>query len=81
MAIKFPQETRRDIVPLIQQYFAEERDECIGNLEAEFLLDFFIAQIGPHIYNQALQDAQAYLRGRLADIEDGLYELEQYPPC
>lgn len=75
MVIKFPKEQKARIIPLIQNYFEDERGEKIGNLAAEFLLDFFVKEIGPFIYNQAISDAQAYLRLRMADIEDGLYEL------
>jgi len=80
MAIKFPKETKDRIVPMIQDYFQTEREETLGNLEAEFLLDFFIAKIGPFIYNQALEDARSQLHFKLADLEDGLYELQQPLP-
>jgi uncharacterized protein (DUF2164 family) len=80
MPIKFPRKTKEALVPVIQTYFAEERDETLGNLETEFLLDFFISQIGPYIYNQAISDTQAHLRDKLTNIEEGLYELEQPLP-
>ena len=80
MIIKFPKEKKERIIPLIQDYFAQERHEEIGNLESEFMLDFFISKIGPFIYNQALYDAQAYLHRKMDDVEAGLYELEQPMP-
>ena len=80
MTIKFPKETKEALIPLIQDYFAQERDESLGNLETEFLLDFFIEKIGPVIYNQAIQDAKTYIQTRVVDIEDGLYELEKPLP-
>ena len=54
MAIKLPKTHKEQIVQAIQQYFEEERDESLGNLEAEFLLDFSISKAGPFIYNQAI---------------------------
>lgn len=80
MTIKFPKEAKAQLIPIIQDYFAQERDETLGNLETEFLLDFFLDEIGPLIYNQALQDVKGYLHLRLVDIEDGLYELEKQTP-
>ena len=80
MTIKFPKETKEALIPLIQDYFVQERDESLGNLETEFLLDFFIQKVGPVIYNQAIQDAKTYIQTRVVDIEDGLYELEKPLP-
>jgi len=80
MTINFPRKTKEALIPAIQAYFEEERDETLGNLETEFLLDFFISKIGPYIYNQAISDTQAHLRDKLAAIEEGLYELEQPLP-
>lgn len=80
MVTTFSKEQKNHIISLIQRYFDEERNEPLGNLEAEFLLDFFLEKVGPFIYNQALHDTQSYLIRRLADIEDGLIELEQPIP-
>ena len=80
MTIKLPKEQKQQLVQLVQQYFEKERDESLGNLEAEFLLDFFLSKAGPFIYNQAISEAQNYLRLRMTDVEDGFYELEQPLP-
>ncbi|WP_051534356.1 DUF2164 domain-containing protein [Deefgea rivuli] len=40
----------------IQRYCSEELDTDIGELQASFLLDFILREIGPHIYNQAISD-------------------------
>ncbi len=77
MIIKFSTEEKRSIIPLIQQYFEKERGEEIGNLAAEFLLDFFVSKIGPVIYNHAINDARNYLKERMDELEYGLYELEK----
>ena len=45
--------------------------------DAEQLLAFFAAEIGPYYYNQGLSDAQAVM-SRLADsFNDEIYGLEQ----
>lgn len=74
-----PQEKQR-LIPLIQQYFEEELDQEIGHLAAEFLVDFFLKEIGPFIYNRALQDVQAMLTQQLAEMDDRLYEMTQPLP-
>ncbi len=59
--IKFTKEDRKNAVRDIQIYFQNERDEEIGNLPAELLLDFFLDKIGPVIYNKAIEDAHQLL--------------------
>lgn len=77
MTIKLSAAEKQKIIPLVQDYFAKERDGEIGNLAAEFLLDFFIEEIGAIIYNHAIDDVRKYLKLRMEDLEYGLYELEK----
>jgi uncharacterized protein (DUF2164 family) len=60
----------------LQHYFREERDEEIGDLAAEFLLDFMLRQIGPFVYNQAVHDVQAVLNQRLAALDEDQLALQ-----
>ncbi|GGY05817.1 DUF2164 domain-containing protein [Paludibacterium paludis] len=48
----------------------------IGNLQAGALLDFFLAEMGPTVYNQAVRDAQARLQQRVMDLDAEIYEDE-----
>jgi len=77
MNLKLPKDKKETAIARIQQYYKEERDEEIGHLAAEMLLDFFIQEVGPYIYNQALFDAQAWLEKKLDDIRADYYTLEQ----
>ena len=48
---------------------------------AGLLLNYFVEEVGPAIYNQAIADAQARIQQRLSDIEGELYAPEfQYWP-
>lgn len=75
MSLKITKEYKEQIVVNIQRYFLEERGEEIGNLAAEFLMDFMIQQIGPHIYNQAVGDAQTLLMQRMASLDEDVSAL------
>ena len=44
--IKFKQEQKEFIIQKIKLYFSEEMDQEIGGFAAEFLLDFFIEEVG-----------------------------------
>ena len=76
MAIRIERETRQRMVESVRRYFQQELDEEIGDLKAGFLLDFFLAEIGPTVYNRAIADAQAWMLGRVEDLEGSLYEPE-----
>lgn len=81
MSIELSTQARAEAIASIQQYFDRNLPEPIGELPAGLLLDFFVQEIGPAIYNKAIADAQARLAVRLADLSGELYEDEfQYWP-
>ena len=43
-------------------------------MTADSLLDFFIDEIGPLIYNKAVADVQARLQARVLDVDAEVYE-------
>ncbi|MDL2408804.1 DUF2164 domain-containing protein [Rhizobium calliandrae] len=75
--ISFSKEEKAAIVARIQRYFSDELDQTIGALPAEFLLDFFTTEIGPHFYNQGLSDAHAALMAKMEDFGEAIYLLEK----
>ncbi|HEX8044667.1 DUF2164 domain-containing protein [Rhizobium sp.] len=75
--ITLPKEEKAAIVVRIQKYFTDELDQTIGTLPAEFLLDFFTTEIGPHFYNQGLRDAHAALMTKMEDFGEAIYLLER----
>lgn len=44
-------------------------DEPLGTFRAAQLLDFFLETLGPHVYNQAVQDARAYVQRKLDELD------------
>ena len=81
MIIEIPKQTRAEAITSIQRYFQENMPEPIGDMAAGLLLNYFVEEIGPAIYNQAITDAQARIQQRLSDLEGELYAPEfQYWP-
>ncbi len=76
MAIKLSKDTEERLLTSLQRYCANNFDEEIGNLKARLLLDFCLREIGPSIYNQAVQDAQAVMQEKIAELETNCYETE-----
>lgn len=75
--ITFSKEEKAAIVDKIKVYFADELEQDIGSIPAEFLLDFFATEIGGFFYNRGLYDAQAVFGRKIDDINDEIYALEQ----
>ncbi|MFB1050939.1 DUF2164 domain-containing protein [Paraliobacillus sp. JSM ZJ581] len=73
-AITFTKETKQDVISKIQYHFESTHDQEIGELSASFTLDFILKDIAPIIYNQAIEDAHAYVTEKL----DDLYELQKH---
>ena len=76
MTIDLPDAARKTSVASIKRYFAEVLEQDVGDLKAEMLLEFFLKELAPTVYNGAVADAQAYLRDRLADLEGACFAPE-----
>lgn len=76
MAVQLTDEQERESVAALKRYFADERDEEIGDLQASLVLEFILQEIGPSIYNQAIHDAQANLQRTVGDLDLTLHEPE-----
>ena len=68
MEIELKKEVRELLVGNLKRYFWNERDEELSNLGAELLLDFIVNDIGPYIYNQAIEDSYTYMNERIEDL-------------
>ena len=75
-SIELSKQARADAIGSLQRYFEENLSEPIGDLPAGLLLNFFLEEIGPAIYNQAIADAQARLQQRVSDLNGELYADE-----
>jgi uncharacterized protein (DUF2164 family) len=74
--IEISKQARADATASIQRYFEENMAEPIGSLPAGLLLNFFLEEVGPAIYNQAIHDAQARLQQQVSDLDGELYADE-----
>lgn len=80
-SLELSKQARTDAIASIKRYFEENMPEPIGDLPAGLLLNFFLEDIGPAIYNRAIADAQERMQVRVADLTGELYADEfQYWP-
>ena len=68
MEIELNKEVRVVLVENLKSYYWNERNEELSNLGAELLLDFIVNDIGPYIYNKAVEDSYAYMNERTEDL-------------
>jgi uncharacterized protein (DUF2164 family) len=72
---------RAEAIASLKRYSRENMTEPLGDLAAGLLFDFFLEEIGPVVYNQAIADAQAQIQKHLSDLNSELYAEEfQYWP-
>jgi uncharacterized protein (DUF2164 family) len=76
MSIELNKDARKQAVLSIERYFLDNMDEKIGNIQAAALLNFFVEEIGPCIYNQAVLEVQERLQTRIMEIDIEIHEDE-----
>ena len=74
--IELSKEARQQAIASIERYYSENMDEPIGNIAAAGLLSFFLEEVGPDIYNKAVQDVQDRLRLRVDELDLEVHEDE-----
>jgi uncharacterized protein (DUF2164 family) len=62
-------ETKKKCLDSIISYFLDERDEKIGLIAAEQVLDTIIEPIFSEVYNKGVTDAQSATKDKLADLD------------
>lgn len=76
MAIELDRALRQQAVSSIERYFEQELDQRIGNIAAGALLGFFLEEIAPLVYNQAVAHVQERLAQRVAELDLEIHEDE-----
>lgn len=69
MKLDMTPERRQAVISAIRKFFLEEREEEIGIIAADKVLDFFIGTLGTEIYNLALRDAKSWFTRILENLE------------
>jgi uncharacterized protein (DUF2164 family) len=76
MTITLTKEARAQAVASIERYFLENMEDKIGNIAAGALLGFFLEELGPLVYNQAVTEVQERLQQRVSEIDIEVHEDE-----
>jgi uncharacterized protein (DUF2164 family) len=65
---KLNKETREDMISAIKTYFLSEREEEIGDLASNQMLNFIIEELGSEFYNKGVYDSYKYMSDRVEDL-------------
>ena len=76
MRIRLSDDRRARIIRSIKQHFADNFDEPVSDFRAEGLVEFFVRELGPPVYNQGVRDASSFIQDKLTDIEGEVYARE-----
>lgn len=66
--IKLTKEKKEEMISEIKNYFLNEREEEIGDLSTNLLLNFIIEELAPEFYNQGVYDSYKYISDRNEDL-------------
>ena len=73
MDIELTKEDRAQAIASVERYFNEHFADAmgtrLGNIQAGALLNFFLEEVGPCVYNQAIADAQERLSRRVSELD------------
>ncbi len=76
MPIELPKPARQQAVESIERYFREHLEQRIGNVAAGGLLAYFLEEIAPMVYHQAVADVQEHLQMRISELDIEIHEDE-----
>ncbi|MCU5516104.1 DUF2164 domain-containing protein [Bacillus wiedmannii] len=73
---KLNHENQEMIKARLEDFFYKKFELDLSSLEAEYILEFMLKEIGPHVYNQAVEDACKTLRLQMDVLEEEIYVLQ-----
>jgi uncharacterized protein (DUF2164 family) len=76
VAIELNKQAKAEALASLQRFLDENLDERVGNVAVGALLNFFVEEVGPAIYNQAVTDVQEKLSARLQELDLEVHEDE-----
>jgi uncharacterized protein (DUF2164 family) len=76
MPVRLTPVQRKQAIQSIGRYLEDELEQVIGEMQAGFLLDYFLTEIAPIAYNQGVSDARRFIDEKLQDLSGTCFEHE-----
>ena len=74
MALELRKQEIADIIPSLRRYFREELEQELSEMQAKFLLNYFLKEIAPFAYNKGVSDAESFFRSKIEDLSGTCFE-------
>lgn len=74
--IELDRAARQQAIASIERYFEQELEQRLGNIAASALLGFFLEEVGPLVYNQAVAKVQERMQERVQELDLEIHEDE-----
>ena len=72
--IKLSEDRKRTVLHSLIRFYQEDLDEELSEYQADRILEFLVKELGPPIYNQAIQDARSFVLSKMEDLDAEFYE-------
>jgi uncharacterized protein (DUF2164 family) len=76
MAITLAKDAVAKLQPSLHRFFEDEFEVDLSAMKMVKVLDYFLKEVGPLVYNQAIKDAERFVADRVLDLEASCYEKE-----
>lgn len=73
--IKLSEEQKKQILSEIKAFYLDVRDEELGIIEEQQIMDLFLENLAPIIYNKALDDAKRWYVQQMDNLDTDYYLL------
>lgn len=73
--IKLTKEQEEHIKDEIKAFYLDERGEEIGIIEQNQIVDLFMENLAPIIYNKALDDSRRWIQSQMDNLDSEYYTL------
>lgn len=74
-AVKLTEEQKKQLMEEIHVFFHSEYGEEMGIIKQSSVLDLFLEQLAPIVYNKALDDAMLWYKRQQDNLETDFYSL------
>lgn len=68
-------EQKKTLMSEIESFYQDTCDEKIGIIKQQQILDLFLENLAPMIYNKALDDTKQWYKRQMENVEADFYEL------
>lgn len=74
MTPTFSKEQRLEILASMRRFFEEKLDGDLSEIQAGFLLEYFLTEIAPFSYNKGVEDARRFIATMSEDLPGTCFE-------